>query len=124
MLTISQTTPTTNLTLPTSGTDLTSAPAVTTQNRFECRTCPYTYALGKPYFETKKFPREDRKQAAEVMSTASSLEAAMKVDIPACKNEKCDSTRAAVTEHQIRSADEPMTQFFTCVRCFREWREG
>jgi DNA-directed RNA polymerase III subunit RPC11 len=37
---------------------------------------------------------------------------------------KCNHTRAYFTQHQLRSADEPMTIFYKCVKCGNRWREG
>lgn len=89
-------------------------------NRFECRTCPYECILDKPYYEKKLFTR---KQASDIISTEDSLKNAEKVEVT-CKNEKCSNREAAVQQVQIRSADEPMTSFFTCTSCGQKWREN
>jgi transcription factor S len=39
------------------------------------------------------------------------------------KCEKCDSMRAYWWLIQTRSADEPPTQFYKCVKCKHTWRE-
>lgn len=41
-----------------------------------------------------------------------------------CPNENCDGREAYYKQAQIRSADEPMTTFFRCVKCGHDWREG
>jgi len=38
--------------------------------------------------------------------------------------EKCGYHQAYFNEIQIRSADEPATLFFKCVKCGNQWREG
>ena len=38
--------------------------------------------------------------------------------------EKCGHGKAYFMEVQIRSADEPSTQFFRCIQCGHNWREG
>ena len=35
---------------------------------------------------------------------------------------KCGACKTSITEVQIRSADEPMTQFITCLVCKHKWR--
>lgn len=35
---------------------------------------------------------------------------------------KCGEKKTSITEVQIRSADEPMTQFITCIVCGHKWR--
>lgn len=42
----------------------------------------------------------------------------------ACKDDSCDGVQAYVYQLQIRSADEPMTTFFTCVKCLKRWQEN
>ncbi len=36
---------------------------------------------------------------------------------------ECDYTEAYYEQYQTRSADEPATTFYTCVRCKHKWRE-
>lgn len=36
---------------------------------------------------------------------------------------KCGESKTSVAEVQIRSADEPMTQFITCLVCKNRWRK-
>ena len=40
-----------------------------------------------------------------------------------CPNEKCRNDQAYWYQLQIRSADEPMTAFYKCTKCAKEWRE-
>ncbi|KPI90063.1 putative RNA polymerase III C11 subunit [Leptomonas seymouri] len=42
-----------------------------------------------------------------------------------CQNEDtpCDSTKAYYIQLQMRSADEPATVFFKCVKCGYQWRQ-
>ncbi|KXL48426.1 MAG: hypothetical protein FE78DRAFT_142003, partial [Acidomyces sp. 'richmondensis'] len=41
-----------------------------------------------------------------------------------CPSDTCDSQSAYFRQVQIRSADEPMTTFFKCVKCGTDWREN
>jgi len=38
------------------------------------------------------------------------------------KCRKCGSRKCSYYEMQTRSADEPMTQFFTCIDCDNRWK--
>ncbi|EAK90672.1 RNA polymerase III subunit C11, partial [Cryptosporidium parvum Iowa II] len=37
---------------------------------------------------------------------------------------KCSFSEAYFFQLQIRSADEPMTSFYTCVKCDFKWKEN
>ena len=39
------------------------------------------------------------------------------------KCRKCGSRKCSYYEVQTRSADEPMTQFITCLKCNTRWRQ-
>lgn len=41
-----------------------------------------------------------------------------------CPNDDCGATKAYFYQLQIRSADEPMTTFYKCVKCGDKWREN
>lgn len=45
--------------------------------------------------------------------------------MPKCKKncDKCGHETAAFYEMQTRSADEPMTTFYRCLRCKNTWKE-
>lgn len=89
-------------------------------HHFTCRTCPYSYPLSTPHYERKHFTP---KAAEDVLGGEGSNAHREKIEAP-CPNEKCDSMEAYFSQMQIRSADEPMTSFFTCVRCKRRWQEN
>ncbi|KEG10184.1 RNA polymerase III C11 subunit [Trypanosoma grayi] len=40
-----------------------------------------------------------------------------------CQNEACDGNRAQYMQIQMRSADEPATTFFKCLKCGLQWRQ-
>ena len=39
------------------------------------------------------------------------------------KCRKCGSRETSYYEVQTRSADEPMTQFITCLKCDNRWKQ-
>lgn len=114
------------------------------RNRFECRTCPFQYIIDKRYYERKELKGKEvediiggkdawkNADKTEGMTTLQSSSASIVCIqrsrlitlLPVqCANNKCDSTMAFFYQLQIRSADEPMTSFFRCVKCAKEWRE-
>ncbi|KAF3491722.1 DNA-directed RNA polymerase III subunit RPC10 [Arthroderma uncinatum] len=76
-------------------------------NRFECRTCPYQYALDRTYYERTEMKR---KEVADVMGGKDEWKNADNMAAQ-CPAEGCDGDRAFFYQLQIRSADEPMTTF-------------
>ncbi|KAF1985309.1 hypothetical protein K402DRAFT_395003 [Aulographum hederae CBS 113979] len=88
-------------------------------NRFECRTCPYQYILERQYYERKEMKA---KEVEDVVGGSQQWENSDKMQAQ-CPNEKCDGDMAFFYQLQIRSADEPMTTFYKCTKCKREWRE-
>jgi len=60
----------------------------------------------------------DNKTRVDDGNTAVVIKAKTKV---AC--EKCGNDEAYYEQFQTRSADEPATTFYTCVKCNHKWRE-
>ncbi|KAF2403571.1 hypothetical protein EJ06DRAFT_488310 [Trichodelitschia bisporula] len=89
------------------------------RNRFECRTCPYSYQLEKRYYERKTFKR---KEVDDILGGKGAWDNVDKTQVQ-CPSDTCDSTMAYFYQLQIRSADEPMTSFFKCCDCGKMWRE-
>ncbi|KAK4507577.1 hypothetical protein PRZ48_001312 [Zasmidium cellare] len=90
------------------------------KNRFECRTCPYQMVLDRRYYERKNMKLKD---VGDILGGADSWKNVDQTEAK-CPNENCDSRMAYFRQVQIRSADEPMTSFYKCVKCTREWREN
>ncbi|KAF2433231.1 hypothetical protein EJ08DRAFT_95774 [Tothia fuscella] len=88
-------------------------------NRFECRSCPYQYVLDRRYYERRTLKR---KEVDDILGGAGAWENVDKTDVQ-CPDTNCKSTSAFFYQLQIRSADEPMTSFYKCVVCARQWRE-
>ena len=85
-----------------------------------CRKCGYTQELeGKQEVIVKS---SNRRQRTEVVVIEESEEKVLpKTDDVICPN--CGHNEAYWWTVQTRSADEPMTQFFRCVKCNHTWRE-
>lgn len=62
-----------------------------------------------------------KKEVEDVLGGPDSWKGAPKSDATC---EKCGYHQAYFNEIQIRSADEPATLFFKCVKCGNQWREG
>ncbi|GME23997.1 putative DNA-directed RNA polymerase III [Neofusicoccum parvum] len=89
------------------------------KNRFECRSCPYQYVLDRRYYERKAMKR---KEVEDVLGGKDAWENVDQTDVQ-CPNQGCGGDRAYFYQIQIRSADEPMTSFFKCTKCAKQWRE-
>ncbi|XXH05927.1 hypothetical protein Hte_012370 [Hypoxylon texense] len=100
---------------------LTVSPSPETgHNRFECRTCPYSHAIDKRWFQRREFKQKEREV---VFGGPGAWDNADKSNIQ-CNNSACDGREAAYYQVQIRSADEPMTSFYRCMKCGHRWREN
>ncbi|HIQ29485.1 MAG TPA: transcription factor S [Candidatus Caldiarchaeum subterraneum] len=85
-----------------------------------CRKCGYTQALEGLQEVIVKSP--NRRQKTEVVVIEENEEKVLpKTDDVICPN--CGHNEAYWWTVQTRSADEPMTQFFRCVKCSHTWRE-
>ncbi|KAF2141836.1 uncharacterized protein K452DRAFT_250732 [Aplosporella prunicola CBS 121167] len=89
------------------------------KNRFECRSCPYQYVLDRRYYERKAMKR---KEVEDVMGGKGAWDNVDRVDAQ-CPRDGCGGDKAYFYQIQIRSADEPMTQFFKCTKCAKQWRD-
>ncbi|KAK1348989.1 transcription elongation factor TFIIS [Hamiltosporidium tvaerminnensis] len=82
-----------------------------------CMTCDYRYNIEKPFFKKTNYKTkviDDVYDENESFKNAATCEK---------KCNKCDSNSAYFIEMQTRSADEPMTIFYTCVKCKETWKE-
>ncbi|KAJ1658632.1 RNA polymerase III C11 subunit [Dispira simplex] len=90
------------------------------QHFFQCLSCPYMYPITTVLSERTAMTR---KEVDDVLGGAKAWE---NVDKTEQRCPKCEHPEAYFREVQIRSADEPSTQFFRCcnLACTFEWRVG
>lgn len=82
-----------------------------------CVTCPYSYKLSS----TLTFAQKGTMKAVEVVvDEDDALKNANKCQV---KCPKCSHEEALFVELQTRSADEPMTIFYQCIKCKFNWKE-
>jgi len=108
------------------------------QNRFECLTCPYHFVINKRYYERKYLKKKevedilggkgawdnvDKTEGTLFSSPHKHMGMLTTMCTVQCPNEKCRNDQAYWYQLQIRSADEPMTAFYKCTKCAKEWRE-
>jgi DNA-directed RNA polymerase III subunit RPC11 len=74
----------------------------------ECRTCPYHYIIKKRYYERKVFKHVDQD---DFFGGPKAWDNAPKCEVQ-CAKEECNGMKAMFYSVQIRSADEPMTNFY------------
>lgn len=86
--------------------------------RFYCKTCPYIFVVEQ---KVQKKMHLERKEVDDVLGGQEAWENVDQIDAD-CPS--CSHRRAYFMQIQIRSADEPMTIFFKCVKCGNQWREG
>jgi len=88
-----------------------------TTGYFFCSTCPYSNPIVN--MVTKKtFP--SRKVVDDILGGAAAWE---NVDRTAAPCPACNHNEAYFMQIQIRSADEPMSIFYKCVKCSQQWNE-
>jgi len=88
--------------------------------RFWCRTCPFVFKLE----DNRLCISEDlsRKKGEDVLGGADAWKDVARTDAR-CPSETCSERMAYFRQMQIRSADEPMTTFYRCVACGKQWKE-
>ncbi|CUM67030.1 uncharacterized protein PRCAT00004718001 [Priceomyces carsonii] len=90
-------------------------------NRFQCPTCPYEFKIeGFKMYDRKMFTR---KEVDDVLGGANAWDNVDQTTVQ-CPVDSCGATKAYFFQLQIRSADEPMTTFYKCVKCSNQWREN
>lgn len=86
--------------------------------RFCCPTCPYLCNLTSIYSSRAKIRR---KQVDDVLGGEDAWE---NVDRTNARCPACNHDTAYFMQIQIRSADEPSTTFYRCVKCSKQWNDN
>lgn len=85
---------------------------------FVCPTCPFKRPITK---EVKSTKYSRLKEVEDVLNDANTWKNVDSTDI---KCPKCEHGKAYFMQVQIRSADEPSTNFYRCVSCAHNWKEN
>lgn len=84
---------------------------------FACTTCPYSQPIAAPLYR-RMFPA--RKKVDSILGGA---DAWKNVDRTMAVCPACGHGEAYFMQMQIRSADEPMSVFYKCVKCSHQWND-
>ena len=84
---------------------------------FFCATCPYSCPM-RSKVTKKAFP--SRKMVDDILGGAAAWE---NVDRTMAACPTCNFNEAYFMQIQIRSADEPMSVFYKCVKCNHQWND-
>ena len=90
---------------------------------FACPTCSYKYILDSSDLKTafsKRIPLQKTKKVDDVLGGAAAWE---NVDRTEAVCPSCMHNEAFFMQLQIRSADEPSTVFYKCVKCGHQWND-
>ncbi|KAL7428857.1 hypothetical protein ACHAXH_001215 [Discostella pseudostelligera] len=90
------------------------------RNTFACSTCPYSHAISPNTSHIQKSYPTNRKKVDDILGGANAWE---NVDKTAAVCPSCSHTEAYFLQMQIRSADEPMSVFYKCVKCSNQWND-
>ena len=95
-----------------------SAHESSTTQIFACSTCPYSQPIAAPQIQRTYPPI--RKKVDSILGGAGAWE---NVDRTMAVCPACNHQEAYFMQMQIRSADEPMTVFYKCVKCSNQWND-
>jgi len=85
--------------------------------------CGYKESLEQDKEELQKEIEKKKKALDENLIVVSSEDKINVYPIVVRDCPKCSHTEAEAWQEQTRSADEPSTSFFRCVKCKHTWRE-
>lgn len=86
---------------------------------FNCATCFYSCQLASSNF-SKAIPLQKTKEVDDVLGGAAAWE---NVDRTMAVCPACMHNEAYFMQMQIRSADEPMSVFYKCTKCGKQWND-
>ena len=85
--------------------------------RYFCPTCPYAHNINKTYSSSLKLKK---KAVDDILGGSDAWD---NVDRTSARCPHCSHDTAYFMQIQIRSADEPMTTFYKCVSCKKQWND-
>ncbi len=85
--------------------------------QFCCPTCPYKHDIKAKFMSDVVLKQ---KEVDDILGGASAWE---NVDRTEARCPYCSFGNAFFMQIQIRSADEPMTTFYRCVQCTKQWHD-
>ena len=86
--------------------------------RMSCQTCAYVSDIRERMEKKEKF------QLKKIEDALGGDDAWSSVDKTESKCPYCPNTEAYYMQIQIRSADEPMTTFYKCTKCGKQYSEN
>mmetsp|Transcript_31098 Transcript_31098/g.26565 ORF Transcript_31098/g.26565 Transcript_31098/m.26565 type:complete len:115 (-) Transcript_31098:1-345(-) len=89
--------------------------------KYWCRTCPYLFPISEKLTQKEILHKEGGPVVEDVLGGPDAWKDVQQTEA-VCPADGCDSNRAYFKQMQIRSADEPMTTFYRCVKCGNIWR--
>mmetsp|Transcript_10139 Transcript_10139/g.20406 ORF Transcript_10139/g.20406 Transcript_10139/m.20406 type:complete len:111 (-) Transcript_10139:186-518(-) len=85
---------------------------------FSCPTCPYSQQIKDP--QIQRTYSSNRKKVDDILGGEKAWE---NVDRTMAVCPQCSFGEAYFMQMQIRSADEPMSVFYKCVKCSNQWND-
>jgi DNA-directed RNA polymerase III subunit RPC11 len=85
---------------------------------FSCPTCPYSQQISQP--QIQRTYSSTRKKVDDILGGEKAWE---NVDRTMAVCPQCSFGEAYFMQMQIRSADEPMSVFYKCVKCSNQWND-
>ncbi|KAH7829580.1 putative transcription factor S [Monocercomonoides exilis] len=97
---------------------MTVDPDQTSGLRFICPTCTFVHVVTEKIVEEVPLVK---KKVDDVLGGDEAMAQAATTNLAQCP--RCGHNEAYHFEMQTRSADEPATHFYKCVKCKLNWRE-
>jgi DNA-directed RNA polymerase III subunit RPC11 len=85
---------------------------------FSCKTCPYIFKVTATVSNREEFAQ---KKVDDVIGGEEMWENCPQTSVE-CP--QCHCAKAYFMERQLRSADEPSTIFYRCVKCAHRWHDN